>query len=164
MTALSGGTGESATGLSATPTLPWPVMPKQPPQCSSVPTSAREKLRAYYLLSPALGRCFGLWADRPSPPPSAASPPPTAAGRHASARSECCVRRPNTLVHDADSPRPYSSQRRPRSDTTSADPRWSIQRSAQPENGPAQIRPAGPGSEGTCNGVRSPARVSNWHL
>ena len=57
----------------------------------------------------------GLWADRPSLPPSAASPPPTAAGRHASARSECCARRQNTLVHDADIPRPCSSQRRPRS-------------------------------------------------
>jgi hypothetical protein len=56
----------------------------------------------------------GLWADRPSPPPSAASPPPTEAGRHASARSECCARRQNMLVHDADIPRPYSSQRRPR--------------------------------------------------
>src|SRR5262245_51898095 len=29
---------------------------------------------------------------------------------------------------------------------------------------PRAVRPAGPGSEGTCNGVRSPARVSNWHL
>src|SRR5262245_51905891 len=53
--------------------------------------------------------------DRPSPLPFAANPPPTAAGRHALARSERCARRQNMLVHDADIPRPYSSQRRPRS-------------------------------------------------
>src|SRR5262245_16029829 len=82
--------------------------PRQPARSSELTSSCRRPWAGPVVVG-------GLWADRPSPLPFAANPPPTAAGRHALARSECCVRRQNMLVHDADIPRPYSSQRRPRS-------------------------------------------------
>src|SRR5262245_46437690 len=110
-------------------------MPKQPPQCSSSSTPARQKLRAYYLLSSALGCC--CWTVGGSSQPSALRHPqpvhrqPQQGGTHRLVLSAVCgvktcsCTTPIFLAptrHNEDPDRHY--KRRP--------PRWRVQRSAQP--------------------------------
>src|SRR5262249_12991781 len=106
----------------------------------------------------------GLWAHRPSPPPSAAIPPPTVAQRRASTRSPRRLPCQNMIWHDADIRRSYSSQRRPPIDGANAGAPLEHPAASAVGKGPREARPGGAkvimGVQGTE--VRSPRAPFQW--